>query len=391
MLPLMLSNRNILYQGKVCRMQRNFAPCVLCNPSSFVVRLRVFNSPISISMIKVFLILALATGFVCSQVSYGQLQINGAGATFPYVLYSKWFEAYKNKTGVQINYQSIGSGGGIKQITEGTVDFGASDGPMTDEQLNTAKTKQGSDVLHIPMAMGAVVLTYNIPGVTTQLKLKPSVIPDIFLGLITKWNDKRIQESNPGVQLPNMPIVVIRRSDGSGTTAIFTDYMCKVSSYWKEKVGKGTSVTWNENTIGAKGNEGVSGQVKQTKGSIGYVELAYAVQNKLEYAQVQNKAGQFVVPTIETVTQAADGALKSIPADLRASITDPDKMGYPISGMTWILVYSKQKDPAKGKSMVDFLNWAIKDGQAYCKDLHYAPLPKKVTELCTKKIKEIKF
>ncbi len=317
------------------------------------------------------------------------LQLNGAGATFPYVLYSKWFEVYKNKTGVQFNYQSIGSGGGIKQVTEGTVDFGATDGPMKDEQLAEAKSKQGHNVLHIPMTMGAVVLTYNLPGVSQQLKLKPSVIPDIFLRIITKWNDPRIAESNPGVNLPDMPIIVVHRSDGSGTTAIFTDYLCKVSNFWKDKNGKGTSVNWPDGTLGAKGNEGVAGQVKQSAGSIGYVELAYAIQNKLGYCQIQNKAGKFVNPTIESVTEAAEGALKSVPEDLRASITDPDRGGYPISGMTWLLVYDVQKDKAKGKALVDFLNWALKDGQAYCKDLNYAPLPKKIIDMCMLKIKKI--
>lgn len=320
-----------------------------------------------------------------------QQTINGAGATFPYVLYSKWFNEYKNKTGILFNYQSIGSGGGIKQISEGTVDFGATDGPMKDDQIADAKAKQGSDILHIPMTMGAVAITYNIEGVSQQLKFAPSVIPDIFLGIIKKWNDKRIAATNPGVQLPNMPIVVVHRSDGSGTTAIFTDYLCKVSNYWKEKVGKGTAVTWAEGTVGAKGNEGVAGQVKQTRGSIGYVELAYAIQNKLPYAQVQNKAGKFVVPSLESVTEAANGSLVSIPEDLRASITDPDKGGYPIAGMTWILVYKDQKDQVKGKSIADFLLWAIKDGQAYCKDLYYAPLPKKVIDMCEKKIKTISY
>lgn len=342
-------------------------------------------------MKRLFLLSLYACAVLSAVPLVAQLQLNGAGATFPYVLYSKWFEVYKNKTGVQFNYQSIGSGGGIKQITEGTVDFGASDGPMKNEQLAEAKEKQGSDILHIPMAMGAVVLTYNVPGVSGALKLKPSVIPDIFLRVITKWNDPRIAESNPGVKLPNLPIIVIHRSDGSGTTAIFTDYLCKVSGFWKEKCGKGTSVNWPEGTLGSKGNEGVSGQVKATVGSIGYVELAYAVQNKLAYAHVQNKSGQYVVPTIESVTKAADGALKNIPEDLRASITDPDNGGYPISGMTWLLVYAQQKDKAKGKALVDFLSWAIKDGQQYCKDLYYAPLPKKVVDMCATKIKTIKF
>lgn len=333
---------------------------------------------------KLFLFLLAGT----VTVAMAQPQLNGAGATFPYVIYSKWFDLYKASTGVSINYQSIGSGGGIKQFTEGTVDFGASDGPMNDEQLGTAKSKLGSQTLHIPMVMGAVVLTYNVPGISSGLKLTPAVIPDIFLGFIKKWNDPRIAKENPGVNLPDMPIIVVHRSDGSGTSYIFTDYMCKVSGYWKENIGKGTSVQWMAG-LGAKGNEGVAGQVKQSTGSIGYVELAYAIKNNLGYATIQNKAGEWVVPTIESVTEAARGALKRIPDDLRASITDPDAGGYPIAGMTWILVSQNQKDMEKGKALSNFLWWAIHDGQQYAKDLYYAPLPKEVVKLCEKKIENI--
>lgn len=333
--------------------------------------------------------LAFLIAMITLSSASAQLQLNGAGATFPYVIYSKWFDTYKTKTGIQFNYQSIGSGGGIKQISEGTVDFGATDGPMNDQQLADANTKQGANVLHIPMVMGAVVVTYNIPGVNQAIKLTPAVIPDIFLGVITKWNDPRITASNPGVNLPDMPIVVVHRSDGSGTTFIFVDYLCKVSNFWKEKVGKGTSVQWLVG-IGGKGNEGVAGQVKQTPGAIGYVELAYAVKNNLQFATIQNKAGKWVDASLESVTEAADGALASIPADLRASITDPEKGGYPISGMTWILVYDNQKDYAKGKAMVDFLTWAIHDGQAFAKDLYYSPLPKKVVQMVEKRIALIK-
>lgn len=324
----------------------------------------------------------------CAASAFAETTLNGAGATFPYVIYSKWFDLYKAKSGVAINYQSIGSGGGIKQFTEATVDFGASDGPMNDDQLSAAQSKLGSPTLHIPMVMGAVVLTYNIPGVGTGLKLPPAVIPDIFLGFIKKWNDPRIVKENPGVNLPDMPIIVVHRSDGSGTTYCFVDYLCKVSGYWKENIGKGTSVNWSAG-LGAKGNEGVAGQVKQSNGSIGYVELAYAVKNGLGYATIQNKSGEWVVPTLESVTEEAKGALKHIPSDLRASITDPDEGGYPIGTMTWILVSEKQKDEEKGRALVNFLQWAVTDGQQYCKDLYYAPLPKEVVTLCEKKIASI--
>ncbi len=334
---------------------------------------------------KRILILALAAVGVLGP---AQVNLNGAGATFPYVIYSKWFDVYKEKTGTTINYQSIGSGGGIKQFTEATVDFGASDGPMTDEQIAAAKQKLGTDVIHIPTVMGAVVLTYNVPGLASGLKLTPAVIPDIFLGVITKWNDQRIASANPGVSLPDMPIVVVHRSDGSGTSYIFTDYLCKVSGYWKDKVGKGTSVQWPTG-LGGKGNEGVAGQVKQTSGSIGYVELAYAIKNNLGYATVQNKSGQWVVPTIESVTEAAKGALKNIPDDLRASITDPDKGGYPICGMTWLLVAREQRDATKGGALANFLWWAIHDGQSFAHDLYSAPLPKEVVKLCEKKIEMV--
>jgi phosphate transport system substrate-binding protein len=332
-------------------------------------------------------ILALALAAV-STLSFAQVNLNGAGATFPYVLYSKWFDTYKEKTGNTINYQSIGSGGGIKQFSEGTVDFGATDGPMNDDQINAAKQKLGSNPLHIPMVMGAVVLTYNVPGIGSGIKLTPAVIPDIFLGLITKWNDPRLVASNPGISLPDMPIVVVHRSDGSGTSYIFTDYLCKASGFWKDKVGKGTSVQWPVG-LGGKGNEGVAGQVKQTVGSIGYTELAYAIKNGLGYATVQNKSGQWVVPTLESVTEAAKGALKNIPDDLRASITDPDLGGYPIAGMTWILVSMEQSDATKGGVLANFLWWAIHDGQAFAHDLYYAPLPKEVIKLCEKKIEMI--
>lgn len=313
-----------------------------------------------------------------------QLQLNGAGATFPYVLYSKWFDVYKKKTGIQFNYQSIGSGGGIKQITDGTVDFGASDGPMTDEQLALARQKLGTDVLHIPTTLGAVVIAYNL-ALPKLLRLTPDVLADIFLGIIKQWNDRRIAALNPGISLPSKPIVVVHRSDGSGTTAIFTDYLCKISSYWKRRYGQGTSVSWPRGTLGAKGNEGVAGQIKQTSGSIGYIELAYAVQNNLPYAAIKNNAGDYVLPSLSEVTKAAESMLGSISEDLRASITNSPR-GYPIAGFTWLLVPRKQVNRSKGKALVDFLRWALTEGQAYCADLHYAPLPKSIADRALQKV-----
>ena len=320
-----------------------------------------------------------------------QLKLNGAGATFPYVIYSKWFDVYHIKTDIQFNYQSIGSGGGIKQVIEGTVDFGASDGPMSDDQLKEAKTKQGVDVLHIPTVMGAVVVTYNVEEIGKDLRLTPDVLAAIFMGEITMWNDTRISSINPGKTFPHESIIVAHRSDGSGTTYIFTDYLAKVSESWNSRVGRGTSVKWPVG-LGGKGNEGVSGLVKQTPGSIGYVELAYAVKNNLPYASMKNKAGEFVEPTLESVTAAAAGASKEMPEDLRVSITNADgKKSYPISGFTWLLVYGTMKDKQKGKALVDFLTWALSDGQKYAKDLLYAPLPKEVIAMCTAKVKSVKY
>jgi phosphate transport system substrate-binding protein len=315
-----------------------------------------------------------------------QLKLNGAGATFPYVIYSKWFDVYHTKTGVEFNYQSIGSGGGIKQVIEGTVDFGASDGPMTDEQLKQAAEKQGTPVLHIPTVMGAVVVTYNLPGYSGEMKLTSDAVAGIFLGDIQKWNDPRIAELNPGKNLPDRAIIVAHRSDGSGTSYIFTDYLTKVSKEWADKVGRGTSVNWPVG-LGGKGNEGVSGLVKQSEGSIGYVELAYAVKNNLPYATLKNKSGHYVTATFEAVSAAAAGAIKNMPSDLRASITNADgKDAYPISGFTWLLIYEKMKDKQKSQAVVKFLRWAMTDGETYAKDLYYAPLPKEVVKLCEKKI-----
>lgn len=318
-----------------------------------------------------------------------QLKLNGAGATFPYVIYSKWFDTYHEKTGIEINYQSIGSGGGIKQVTEGTVDFGASDGPMSDQQLSDAETKQGTDILHIPTVLGAVVLTYNLAGAGAGLKLTPDVIAGIYLGDITKWNDPKISALNPGMHLPDRSIIVAHRSDGSGTTYIFTDYLTKTSHDWATKVGKGTSVNWPAG-LGGKGNEGVTGLVKQSDGAIGYVELAYAVKNNLPYASIRNAAGNFIAPSMETVTAAAASAAKTISPDLRVSITNaPGNISYPISSFTWLLIYQKMKDHQKAKALAEFLRWAMHDGQGFAKGLYYAPLPNEIVKLCEKKIKSI--
>ncbi len=338
---------------------------------------------------KIFLIAAVLMGLFATS-SFAQLKLNGAGATFPYVIYSKWFDVYHQKTGIEFNYQSIGSGGGIKQVIEGTVDFGASDGPMTDTQLKDAKQKQGTEILHIPMIMGGEAIAYNLPQVGNGLNLSPDVLADIYLGKISKWNDKRISAINKGKNLPNKAIIVTHRSDGSGTTYIFVDYLSKVSKEWETKVGKGTSVNWPVG-LGGKGNEGVAGLVKQTEGSIGYVELAYAIQNGLSYANLQNKAGNFIKPTFDAVSSAAAGAVKNMPEDLRVSITNADgKDSYPISGFTWLLVYQNMKDKQKSEAIKNFLKWAITDGQKFAKDLYYAPLPKEVVKLCEKKIKVIK-
>lgn len=328
---------------------------------------------------------------VTSMSLQAQLKLNGAGATFPYVIYSKWFDVYHSKTSIQFNYQSIGSGGGIKQVIEGTVDFGATDGPMSPEQLKEAETKRGTRILHIPAVMGAVVVTYNVPQIGAGLKLTPEVLAGMFLGEIVKWNDPKIASLNSGMNLPNQQVIVAHRSDGSGTSFIFTDYLAKVSRTWESNVGRGTSVRWPVG-LGGKGNEGVTGLVKQTPGSIGYVELAYAVKNNLPYASLKNRAGNFVSPTLESVTAAASGASKNLPEDLRVSITDADgKDSYPISGFTWLLVYERMNDKAKGEAMVKFLRWAMGEGQSYAKDLLYAPLPKEVLKRCEGKIGQIKY
>ena len=300
--------------------------------------------------------------------------LTGAGATFPYPLYSKWFNEYAVKRGVKINYQSIGSGGGIRQLSEQTVDFGATDAPMSDAELAKAK---GGPVLHVPTVLGAVVIIYNMPELTQPLKLNGETIAAIYQGQITKWNDARIAALNPGASLPAKDILVVHRSDGSGTSYVFTDYLAAVSPAWAAKPGKGKEVQWPVG-LGAKGNEGVAGQVKQTPGAVGYAELAYATQNKLSTASVANAAGEYVAPTIASVTAAAAGASASLPAttDYRVSIVNaPGKGVYPISSFTWIIVSEKQTSAEKGKKLVDFLRWALSDGQAMASPLDYAPLP----------------
>jgi len=314
----------------------------------------------------------------------GAQSLTGAGATFPNPIYTKWFDAYNKATGVQINYQSIGSGGGIRQFTEGTVDFGATDGPMSPAQIDAVK----GNVLHVPTVIGAVVLTYNLPSLgTTQLQLDGATIADIFLGRITKWNDKRIAATNAGVALPNIDIIVVHRSDGSGTSYIFTDFLTKVSREWKDKVNFATSVSWPTG-LGGKGNEGVTQQVKQLEGAIGYVELIYAVSNKLPYAKIKNSAGNFVVPSLASATAAAASAKFAKDTDFRVSITNaPGAQTYPISSFTWLLVHTDTKDAAKAKLLRDFLAWMITpDAQTMAGQLQYAPLPAEVLGLIKPRI-----
>ena len=316
------------------------------------------------------------------------VQINGAGATFPYPIYSKWFSEYnKLHPEVAINYQSIGSGGGIRQLTNETVFFGASDGPMTSEQQQAAAGR----VLHLPTVLGGVVPVYNIPGVTGELKFTGTVIADIVLGKITKWNNGAIAALNPGVSLPDLDVTVAHRSDGSGTTYIFVDYLSKVSPEFKSKVGVATAVNWPVG-VGGKGNEGVAGLVKQTPGAFGYVELIYAIQNKIPYGSVQNMDGEFVRSSLESVTAAAQVASKQMPKDFRVSITNaPGKGVYPISSFTWILLYESPSDKQRSKIMVDFMKWALTDGQKFASELGYAPLPAEVIALEMEALKRIKI
>ena len=326
----------------------------------------------------------LVSSLACN--SSGTVTLQGAGASFPAPLYQKWVSEYgKLHSNVRIDYQSIGSGGGIKQLKEQTVGFGASDSPMKDEDMKSAP----GEVLHIPTVLGAVVITYNLEGVTQALRFTPEIIADVYLGKIKVWNDPKIAAENPGVKLPANNIIVVYRSDGSGTSAVFTDYLSKVSTEWKDKVGTGTSPNWPIG-LGAKGNEGLTGQVKQTPNTIGYTELAYAVQNKLAVGQIKNAAGTYVTPTIDAVTAAAAASAANTPDDLRVSITNAvGADAYPIASYTYILVYKDQKDAQKGKALVDFLWWGIHDGQAFGKELQYAPLPADIVKRAEGKINSI--
>ena len=332
-----------------------------------------------------FLLFTLLSLFVILPgISASKTTVNGAGATFPFPMYSKWFDEYnKIKPSIQINYQSIGSGGGIRQVTEKTVDFGASDGPMTDKQLSKVK----NNLFHIPTVLGAVVPVYNLKGVK-DLNLTGEIIADVFLGKIKKWNDKKIQEVNPNTKLPNSPITVVHRSDGSGTTYCFVDYLSKISKEWKSKVGKSTSVKWPVG-LGGKGNEGVAGLIKQMPNSLGYVELIYAEHNNLKHAAVKNVAGKFVKASVKSVTAAASGAAKNMPNDYRVSITNaPGEGTYPISTFTWLLVYKHYPDN-KGKILKDFLSWMLNDGQKLAPALGYAPLPDNVAKMVKKTVSQI--
>jgi len=324
------------------------------------------------------LVTTIASIALVATVGAQKIQINGAGATFPYPIYSKWFSEYnKLHPQIEVNYQSVGSGGGIRQLTNQTVFFGASDGPMTDQQLQAAPGK----ILHFPTVLGAVVPVYNLGGTKADLKFTGPLLADIFLGKITKWNDPAIAKANPGVSLPGTDITVAHRSDGSGTTYIWVDYLSKVSPEWKTKVGLATSVNWPTG-VGGKGNEGVAGLVSQTPGAMGYVELIYALQNKISYGTVQNTAGEFVKASVESVTAAAAAATANMPPDFRVSITNaPGKGVYPVSSFTWLLFYEDPKDKAQSKAMVDFMKWALVDGQKYCAELGYAPLPGAVVKL----------
>jgi phosphate transport system substrate-binding protein len=314
------------------------------------------------------------------------VSLNGAGATFPYPIYSKWFYEYNKLNGVQINYQSIGSGGGVQQFTAKTVDFGASDAFLTTEE--TSKVK--GEVLHIPTVIGAVVIAYNVPDVSSGLKLTSANIAGIFLGEIKKWNDPAIAESNPDVNLPDLAINVAHRSDGSGTTNIFTNYLAKVSTKWAAEVGFGKAVKWPAG-VGGKGNEGVAGLIQQIPGTIGYIELAYAIQNKIAYAKIKNKAGKFVAPSEASTTAAAAGFLKKMPEDFKVMITNaPGEDSYAIAGMTWLLV-RPEYSAENGKALVDFLKWALSDGQKMAQELHYAPLPDSLITKIKAKIKTIKY
>lgn len=343
-------------------------------------------------MRKTLLIVSLVLGLAVapSAQSDNTVLLNAAGATFPYPMYSKWFDVYHQQhPNIQINYQSIGSGGGIRQVLAGTVDFGASDGPMADEQIKEFKDKRGVDILHFPTVLGADVPTYNIPGVKGELNFTQKAIAGIFLGTITKWNDPEIANSNKGVNLPNGDIIVVHRSDGSGTTYIWTDFLAKISDVWKTKVGKGTSVNWPVG-LGGKGNEGVAGLVKQTPNTLGYVELIYAVQNNMSYGKIQNAAGKFVKADLAGVTAAA-ASMKDMPEDFRVSLTNaPGATSYPVSSFTWLLIPAQIPDAAKREAVKGFLKWMLNDGQNMTEALSYAKLPKPVIAKEQKAIAQIK-
>jgi phosphate transport system substrate-binding protein len=327
----------------------------------------------------------LIAGLMITAAASAQTRLNGAGATFPYPMYSKWFAEYnKLHPDVQINYQSIGSGGGIRQVSTGTVDFGATDGPMTDQQLTDAKTK----IHHIPTVLGAVVPAYNIKGFSGELKFTGQLLANIFLGRISNWNDAAIAKENPGANLPNLPIVVVHRSDGSGTTFVWTDYLSKISPEWQSNVGKGNSVRWPLG-LGAKGNEGVAGMVKQMDGAIGYIELIYAEQNKILFGVVKNAAGEYVKASLESVTKAA--ATAKVPNDFRVSITNaPGKGAYPVASFTWLLIPETNADANKQRIIKDFLNWMVTDGQKMTQQLTYAPLPAEVAARVKATINQLK-
>jgi phosphate transport system substrate-binding protein len=341
---------------------------------------------------SLFLAIALLLGAGLSLAGAGpaaaaQVNLTGAGATFPYPIYSKWFDMYNKATGVQINYQSIGSGGGIQQVKAGTVDFGATDAPLSNQRLK----EMPRSVLHFPTVAGAVVLAYNLPSVEKPLQLTPDVVVGIFMGKVTMWNDAKIAATNPGVALPSAPILPIHRSDGSGTTYIFVSYLADVSREWKDLVGVNTSVSWPVG-IGGKGNEGVAGLVRQTQGAIGYVELAYAKQNKFSVASIKNKAGNFVEPTLASTTAAASGAAAMLGKDVRSPIVNsPAPDAYPIAGLTFLLVYQDQRDEAKGKALADFISWAITDGQAVAEELEYAKLPQEVVKVNEANLTKLSF
>jgi phosphate transport system substrate-binding protein len=319
-----------------------------------------------------------------------QAGLNGAGATFPNPLYSKWFSEYhKLHPDIEINYQSIGSGGGIRQVTEATVDFGASDMPMTDAQLAEAQTKLNTKILNIPTVLGAVVPAYNVPGVTEEVKFTPEALAGIFLGKITKWNDNAITSANPGVKFPDKSIIVVHRSEGSGTTFIWTDYLSKVSADWKSQVGSGTAVKWPVG-LGGKGNEQVAGTIRQEEGAIGYIELIYALQNNITFGSVRNAEGNFLKASLDGVTAAA-ASVPNLPPDFRISITNaPGKDAYPISSFTYLLIPEQSKDSAKGKILADFLSWMVTDGQKMTNALSYSPLPDSVVKKVKEVIKQVK-